>query len=43
VADAGHDVVAKVADADSVNKRPRKTLGCMKPSDRLAELLALTA
>jgi IS30 family transposase len=27
----------------SLNDRPRKTLGCMKPSERLAELLALTA
>jgi hypothetical protein len=26
-----------------LNDRPRKTLGCMKPSERLAELLALTA
>ena len=29
--------------ARSLNNRPRKTLGFMKPSERLAELLALTA
>jgi len=29
--------------AHSLNNRPRKTLGYMKPSERLAELLALTA
>ena len=29
--------------ARSLNNRPRKTLGIMKPSERLAELLALTA
>ena len=28
--------------AYSLNNRPRKTLGYMKPSERLAELLALT-
>ncbi len=28
--------------ARSLNNRPRKTLGYMKPSERLAELLALT-
>jgi IS30 family transposase len=28
--------------ADSLNNRPRKTLGYIKPSERLAELLALT-
>jgi IS30 family transposase len=28
--------------ADSLNNRPRKTLGYMKPSERLAELLAQT-
>jgi len=28
--------------ADSLNNRPRKTLRYMKPSERLAELLALT-
>ena len=28
--------------AHSLNNRPRKTLGYMKPSERLAELLALT-
>ena len=27
----------------SLNGRPRKTLGYMKPSEKLAELLALTA
>lgn len=26
--------------ADSLNNRPRKTLGYLKPSERLAELLA---
>lgn len=29
--------------AAALNDRPRKTLGCMKLSERLAELLALTA
>ena len=29
--------------AESLNNRPRKTLGYMKPSERLAELLALTS
>ena len=29
--------------AASLNNRPRKTLGFMKPSEKLAELLALTA
>jgi hypothetical protein len=29
--------------ADSLNNRPRKTLGCMKPSEQLAEFLALSA
>jgi hypothetical protein len=29
--------------ARSLNNRPRKTLGYMKPSERLAQLLALTA
>lgn len=29
--------------ARSLNNRPRKTLGYFKPSERLAELLALTA
>lgn len=28
--------------ARSLNNRPRKTLGFMKPSEKLAELLALT-
>ena len=28
--------------AASLNNRPRKTLGYMKPSEKLAELLALT-
>ena len=28
--------------ARSLNNRPRKTLGIMKPSEKLAELLALT-
>jgi IS30 family transposase len=28
--------------AKSLNDRPRKTLGFMKPSEKLAELLALT-
>ena len=29
--------------ARSLNNRPRKSLGFLKPSERLAELLALTA
>ena len=29
--------------ARSLNNRPRKRLGYMKPSERLAELLAMTA
>jgi len=29
--------------ADRLNSRPRKTLGYMKPSERLVELLAMTA
>jgi IS30 family transposase len=28
--------------AQSLNNRPRKTLGYMKPSEKLTELLALT-
>jgi IS30 family transposase len=28
--------------AASLNDRPRKTLGFMKPSERLAELVAMT-
>jgi IS30 family transposase len=28
--------------ADSLNNRPRKTLGYMKPSEKLAEVLAHT-
>jgi IS30 family transposase len=34
------DDLARIAR--SLNNRPRKTLGFMKPSERLAELLALT-
>lgn len=34
------DDLAKIAR--SLNNRPRKTLGFMKPSERFAELLALT-
>ncbi len=35
------DDLARIAD--SLNNRPRKTLGYMTPSEKLAELLALTA
>jgi transposase, IS30 family len=44
----GTDLSKHTADdlseiARSLNNRPRKSLGFMKPSERLAELLALTA
>jgi IS30 family transposase len=35
------DDLARIAH--SLNNRPRKTLGYMKPSERLAEFLATTA
>jgi len=38
-----HDQAALDAAADSLNGRPRETLGWMTPSEKLAELLALTA
>ena len=43
----GTDLSAHTAEdldrfAPSLNNRPRKTLGFMKPSEKLAELLALT-
>ena len=37
-----HDAAALAAIADSLNGRPRKTLGYMTPSEKLAELIALT-
>jgi IS30 family transposase len=37
-----HDAAALAAIADSLNTRPRKTLGYMTPSEKLAELIALT-
>jgi IS30 family transposase len=38
-----HDAAALAAIADSLNTRPRMTLGYMTPSEKLAELIALTA
>jgi len=38
-----HDADALHAAADSLNSRPRKTLGWMTPSERLAQLVATTA
>ena len=43
----GTDLSAHTAEelagiAGSLNNRPRKTLGYMKPSDKLAELIAHT-
>ncbi len=38
-----HTAEDLVRIAHSLNNRPRKTLGFMKPSEKLAELLALTA
>jgi transposase, IS30 family len=38
-----HDAAALAAVADSLNTRPRMTLGYMTPSEKLAELIALTA
>ena len=40
---AVHTAADLDAIAASLNNRPRKTLGCMKPSEKLAELLAPTA
>jgi len=40
---AVHTVDDLARIADSLNNRPRKTLGYMTPSEKLAELLALTA
>ena len=37
-----HSAEALARFAHSLNNRPRKTLGFMKPSEKLAELLALT-
>jgi IS30 family transposase len=37
-----HDAAALAAIADSLNTRPRKTLGYMTPSEKLTELLAHT-
>jgi transposase, IS30 family len=38
-----HTAADLQAAADSLNSRPRKTLGWMTPSEKLAELVALTA
>jgi IS30 family transposase len=40
---SAHDAAALDAIAASLNGRPRKTLGYMTPSEKLAELLAHTA
>ena len=40
---SAHNAADLAAIADSLNSRPRKTLGYMKPSEKLAELLAPTA
>ena len=40
---AVHSVEELARIADSLNNRPRKTLGYMTPSEKLAELVALTA
>ena len=40
---AVHSVEELARIADSLNHRPRKTLGYMTPSEKLAELVALTA
>jgi IS30 family transposase len=37
-----HNIADLAEIARSLNNRPRKSLGFMKPSERLAELLALT-
>jgi IS30 family transposase len=37
-----HDTTALQAAADSLNGRPRETLGWLKPAEKLAELLATT-
>jgi hypothetical protein len=44
----GTDLSVHTADdlawfADNLNNRPRKTLGYMKPSEQLAELIATSA
>jgi IS30 family transposase len=39
---SAHDAAALAAIADSLNTRPRKTLRYMTPSEKLAELIALT-
>jgi IS30 family transposase len=39
---AVHTIEDLARIADSLNNRPRKTLGYMTPSEKLAELLALT-
>jgi IS30 family transposase len=40
---SGHGPEVLAAVADSLNSRPRQTLGWMTPSEKLAELVALTA